>query len=41
MFFYEKINSNIEMHMSFCKIISVNNDFITIDIQPVFVNLNF
>ena len=35
-FFYELANSNIEMQMSFCQIPSVNNDFSTINLQPVF-----
>ena len=37
-FFYKLVNSNIEMQMSLCKIPSVNDDFSTIDSQPVFKN---
>ena len=38
MFFYKLVNSNIEMQISLCKVPSVNNDFSTINIQPVFEN---
>ena len=38
MFFYELPNSNIEMQMSLCKIPSVNNDFLTLNIQSALEN---
>ena len=38
MFFYELVNSNIEMQMSLYMIPSVNINFSTINIQSVFGN---
>ena len=39
MFFYELVNSNIEMQMSLCYIPTVNSDYSTINIQPLFENI--